>query len=64
MASCHVLEGESDILPVTDGVLHLSYGHVTEGVSEKNKTKKLALMGSLHVAASAMVEFYSTCFEI
>lgn len=46
--------------------------HVTEGISEeiklKNTTKKkinkLALMGFLHAAASAMVEFYSTCFEI
>jgi len=42
--------------------------HVTEGISEKKqkqkKNKKLALMGLLHVAASVMVEFYSTCFEI
>lgn len=35
MASCTILEGTSDIFPVIDGVLHLNYGHVTEGISEK-----------------------------
>lgn len=28
------------------------------------RKNKLALMGSLHAAASVMVEFYSACFEI
>lgn len=49
-ASCHILEETSDIFPVIDRVLHLNYGHVTEGISEKNKNK-LALMGLLHDAA-------------
>lgn len=57
--------GRKTCFPVIDGVLHLNYGHVTEGVSENtHKKNKLALMGFLHVAASVMVEFYSTCLEI
>lgn len=38
-ASCHILEGESDIFPVIDGELHLNSGqvHVTEGnINKKN----------------------------